>query len=60
MEKLRTLRNENVLSIEELAKKAGVHRNTIHRLETGKPGYPATIRKLAIALGVEPRELIKS
>jgi hypothetical protein len=37
-----------------------VSKDTIWRLEHGRSGaYPSTIRKLAQALEVEPRELIK-
>ncbi|MCL6437625.1 MAG: helix-turn-helix domain-containing protein [Rubrobacteraceae bacterium] len=58
--KLRELRRRRVMSMEELAQKAGVGRNTIWRLENGASGaHPRTIRKLARALGVEPYELIK-
>jgi transcriptional regulator with XRE-family HTH domain len=47
--------------MEELAKKAGVGRNTIWRLEHGVMGaQPRTIRKLAKALGVEPEDLVKT
>lgn len=60
MEKLRALRKESVLSIGELAARAKVHRNTIMRLERGEPARPATIRRVAEVLGIEPRELIKS
>jgi transcriptional regulator with XRE-family HTH domain len=57
--KLRELRRRPVLTLEELAKKADVGRNTIWRLEHGVMGaQPRTIRKLAKALDVEPEELI--
>jgi transcriptional regulator with XRE-family HTH domain len=47
--------------MEELAKKAGVGRNTVWRLEHDVMGaQPRTIRKLARALGVEPEDLVKS
>jgi transcriptional regulator with XRE-family HTH domain len=50
-----------VLTLEELAEKAGVGRNTIWRLEHGVMGaQPRTIRKLARALNVEPEELVKT
>ena len=59
--KLRELRRRRVLTLEELAKKAGVGRNTIWRLEHGVMGaQPRTIRKLAKALDVEPEELVKT
>lgn len=57
--KLNELRRRRVLTMEELAEKSGVGRNTIWRLENGKMGgQPRTIRKLAAALGVEPEELV--
>jgi transcriptional regulator with XRE-family HTH domain len=59
--KLRDLRRRRVLTLEELAQKAGVGRNTVWRLEHGVMGaQPRTIRKLARALGVEPEELVAS
>jgi transcriptional regulator with XRE-family HTH domain len=59
--KLRELRRRRVLTLEELAKKANVGRNTIWRLEHGVMGaQPRTIRKLAKALDVEPEELVRT
>jgi transcriptional regulator with XRE-family HTH domain len=59
--RLRELRRRRVLTLEELAEKAGVGRNTIWRLEHGVMGaQPRTIRKLAKALNVEPEELVKT
>jgi transcriptional regulator with XRE-family HTH domain len=61
MVRLRELRRRRVLTLEELAEKAGVGRNTIWRLEHGVMGaQPRTIRKLAKALNVEPEELVKT
>ena len=61
MARLRELRRRKVLTLEELAEKAGVGRNTIWRLEHGVMGaQPRTIRKLAKALDVEPEVLIKT
>ena len=61
MAKLRELRRRRVLTLEELAQKAGVGRNTVWRLEHGMMGaQPRTIRKLARALGVEPEELVRT
>jgi transcriptional regulator with XRE-family HTH domain len=61
MAKLRELRRRKVLTLEELAEKAGVGRNTVWRLEHGVMGaQPRTIRKLAKALDVEPEELVKT
>jgi transcriptional regulator with XRE-family HTH domain len=59
--RLRELRRRRVLTLEELAQKAGVGRNTVWRLEHGLMGaQPRTIRKLAKALDVEPEELVKT
>ena len=61
MARLRELRRRRVLTLEELAEKAGVGRNTIWRLEHGIMGaQPRTIRKLAKALDVEPEQLVKT
>lgn len=57
--KLKRLRIKNVMSQRELARKAGLTHVTVWRLENGfKEVHPATIRKLAAALGVEARELV--
>jgi transcriptional regulator with XRE-family HTH domain len=48
------------LSLRELEEKSGVSYNTIWRIEDGRQGaHPRTVRKLAEALGVEPKELIR-
>ena len=58
--RLRELRDEASLSQMELAQRSGVSRATIADLEAGKrPARPSTRRKLAEALGVEPKELMK-
>jgi transcriptional regulator with XRE-family HTH domain len=58
--KLKVLRRRRVMTLEELAEKASVGRNTVWRLEHDVMGaQPRTIRKLAKALGVEPEELVK-
>ena len=58
--RLRELRERAALSQEDLAKKAGVARATIADLEANKrPARPSTRRKLAEALGVDPKELIR-
>ena len=59
MERLQELRRRRVMSISDLSEVSGVHRNTIHRIEQGKPAYTTTIRKLAKALKVEPSELVE-
>lgn len=58
--RLRELRRDRVLSMRELEELAGISYNTIWRIEAGQQGaHPRTIRKLAEALKVEPRELLK-
>jgi transcriptional regulator with XRE-family HTH domain len=57
---LRDLRVERALSLRALGERSGVAYDTINKLELGRrPAHASTIRKLADALGVEPRELIK-
>ena len=59
-QKLRTLRVEKALSLRALGERSGVTFATINNLENGnRPARLATIRKLAEALGVEPKELMK-
>ena len=61
VERLRTLRTEHVLTLRELADAAGVSKDTIWRLENGhSEAHPSTIRKLAKALDVQPKELVRS
>jgi transcriptional regulator with XRE-family HTH domain len=58
--RLRRLRRERALSQRDLTRMTGIAFDTISRLETGKQrAQPRTIRKLADALGVEPKELMK-
>lgn len=58
---LKVARHAVGLSQEDLSEKSGVHRDTIHKLETGqRPARPATIKKLAGALGVETGRLVKN
>ena len=59
MEKLKEVRRRRVMSIGDLSQESGVHRNTIARIEQGKPAYTTTIRKIAKALDVEPSELVR-
>jgi transcriptional regulator with XRE-family HTH domain len=59
-ERLRQLRIERMLSQSELAKIAGTTQATISGFERGeRMAQPRTARKLADALGVEPRELLE-
>jgi len=58
--RLKQLRREQALSLRDLAKRSDVAYDTINRLELGKQdAQPRTIRKLAEALGVEPKDLMK-
>ena len=57
--RLRELRLERMLSQQELSRKARTTQATISLLERGeRTAQPRTVRKLADALGVEPRELL--
>ncbi|MDP8925454.1 MAG: helix-turn-helix transcriptional regulator [Actinomycetota bacterium] len=57
---LKRLRQEQALSLRDLARRSGVAYDTINRLELGKQdAQPRTIRRLAEALGVQPKELMK-
>ncbi len=59
-ERLRQLRVERALSLRALGERSGVTFATINNLENAnRPARLATIRKLAEALGVEPKELMK-
>ena len=55
--RVRQIRHEQFMTMEELARKAGVHFQTVVRVEHGHPAKAGTIRKIANALGVEPSEL---
>ena len=58
--KLRKLRRERALSQQDVERITGISQATLSDLEQGKRGARAsTLRKLAEALGVEPRELMK-
>jgi transcriptional regulator with XRE-family HTH domain len=56
--RVRRLREQRLLSIQELAQRAGVSVNAVLRVEHGR-GRPRwrTLRRLAEALGVEPSAL---
>ncbi len=59
-QRLRQLRVERALSLRALGERSGVSFATINNLENGnRPARLATIRKLAEALKVEPKELMK-
>jgi transcriptional regulator with XRE-family HTH domain len=57
--RLRELRNLAFLTQRELAERAGLTQASVARLETGKHrARPSTARRLAAALGVEPKDLV--
>jgi transcriptional regulator with XRE-family HTH domain len=60
-ENLREARRRAALTQGELADKASVGITTIVRIETGEITEPrvSTLRKLAGALGIEPRDLLQ-
>jgi XRE family transcriptional regulator, regulator of sulfur utilization len=59
-QRLRQLRVERALSLRALAERSGVAFDTINKLELGhRPARLMTLRKLAEALGVEPKEVMK-
>jgi transcriptional regulator with XRE-family HTH domain len=56
---LATHRRRQGLTQRQLGKLAGVAHTTVQQLESLSRGaYPQTIQKLAIALGVEPMDLV--
>ena len=58
--RLKDLRVERALTQEELAKKAGVGKNTVNRIERNETEpHMSTLRKLAGALEVEPARLVR-
>ena len=58
--RLRRLRRERVFSQQDLVRMTGVSQATLSYLEQGKrEARASTLRKLAEALGVEPKELMK-
>jgi len=58
-ERIADLRAIRVLKQNELAQMAGVSPSTLSLIESGRIAHPQvnTLRKLARALGVDPREL---
>lgn len=59
-DRLKALRIEQALTQEELANKAGVAPNTVARLERNETEpHMSSARKLASALGVEPRQIMR-
>lgn len=58
-ENLRRIRTLNALTQEQLAQRAGVQAATVARIERDeREPHMTTIRKLADALGIHPRDLV--
>lgn len=58
--RLQQLRVERALTLRDLGERSEISYDTINKLELGRrPAHASTIRKLAEALDVEPRELMK-
>ena len=58
---LRSWRRKRALTTSELAERSHVSTGTINRLEVGaRQPQPATLRKLAAALAIDPAELFSS
>jgi HTH-type transcriptional regulator, competence development regulator len=58
-ERIRELRNEKVLTMEEVANLSGVSFNTLYRLEHNLTGArQSSIKKIARVLGVAPQDLL--
>jgi transcriptional regulator with XRE-family HTH domain len=58
--RLQQLRVEQAFTLRALGERSGISYDTINKLELGRrPAHASTVRKLAEALGVEPRELMK-
>jgi transcriptional regulator with XRE-family HTH domain len=56
---LKAARLRKAMTQAELAAASGVSRVTLARIETGGSAAPSTARKLAAALDVEPRDLMR-
>jgi transcriptional regulator with XRE-family HTH domain len=54
---LTTMRLRAAMSMNELARKAGVSPNTVMDIEKGATPRMSTMRKLAAALGVTPQDI---
>lgn len=57
---MKRLRRERAMSQRALAEASGVGLDTVNKVETGvRDALPTTLRKLAGALGVEPKDLMR-
>ena len=60
MSKLKTIREQQNFTQEEISEKSGISVRTIQRIESGKDPKGYTLRILAQTLGIEEEELITS
>lgn len=58
LKRLRRIREEQALTQRQLAERSSITQATIVHAEKGGDVRPTTLRRLADALGVHPRELI--
>jgi transcriptional regulator with XRE-family HTH domain len=58
LKRLRRIREEQTLTQRDLAQRSGITQATIVHAEKGGEVRPSTVRRLADALCVHPRELI--
>lgn len=57
---LRQWRYAKAIGLRELAELAGVSTYTLSALEHGRSrGYPKTWRKIALALGIDPEQIVE-
>lgn len=56
---LKRARLEACLTQAELARQAGVRRETVHRLEAGLTARLSSVRKVCAALGIRPTEVTR-
>jgi transcriptional regulator with XRE-family HTH domain len=58
--KLRTVRNQHLLTQQDFAEAAGLSPDTVSRIENGKhTPNPSTVKKFAGVLGISPQDLIE-
>jgi transcriptional regulator with XRE-family HTH domain len=58
-DKIRDIRDEKLLTSQQLADLAGLSRDVIYRLENNKSGaHQTSIKRIARVLGVDPRVLL--
>ena len=58
-DRLKRARLEACLTQAELARAAGVRRETVHRRENGLPARLLSVRKICAALGIRPGDVTR-